>query len=155
VTVPAVSNRAAVKQAVVDALTAHANLIDVPVSLGWPGKHIERRHVWIARTTGEVTYPHVMAGRKTRQDDYTITVLFYAAVPGDNIKEAEDRVELMFQAFDDLAADGQALSDSDSDTLGLIWSLAAGTREGPNSELDDEKAIAVMTGDISVQARYV
>lgn len=152
--VPSVTNRAAVKQALVDALRGHPNLVDVDVSHGWPGKHLGREHVWLARCTGEVTYPHVMADRKTRQDDYTVTVVFFASNPGTNMEEAEERVDTFYQALDDLAADGQVVSNTDSDVLGLEWSLHQGTVEGPDSELTDEGAVAFIVAEVAINARY-
>lgn len=146
-----VTNRYDVKAAIVDALQAHTSLLDVPVSYGWPGKHLEREHVWLANTTGTVNYPHVMAGRKTREDDYTITILFMASKDGKNLAEAEERVQEMYQALDDLAADGELIGTHD----GVEWSLHGETVDGPNSELTDKGAVAFIRADVSIRARYL
>lgn len=146
-----VTNRYDVKAALVAALRSHPNLAGVEVSVGWPGKHLEREHVWLARTTGTVTYPHQMAGRKTRQDEFTITVMFMAAQKGQTLAEGQQRVQAMYQALDDLGADGETIGTLDS----VIWSLHGEQVDGPDTEETDEGSAAFMRADVSVEARYL
>lgn len=147
---PATPNRAEVKAAAVAALAGHDNLAGVPVDSGWPGKHLEREHVWIAQVTGAITYPYSMAGRKTRRDTYVMTVIFMAGRAGQTVAEAEARAQEMWAALDDLSADGEAVGSID----GVLWSLHGDTVEGPESEQTDEGAVAFIRADVNITADY-
>lgn len=141
--------RSIVKSALVDALRNHSLLQGVDVFTGWPGESLGREAVWISRTSGQITYPFMMAGRKTRDDEFTVTVMFMAGSPGNTIEEADARVEVLWSALDDVFANDQTLSVD-----GAVWTLEGATVEGPTGEFTDEGAVSFIQAEIEVKARY-
>lgn len=140
------SIRSDVKTWLVDELTTL--LEPVPVSYGWPGRHLERDHVWIDRVTGTVGFPLAMAGRKARDDDFTVRVVFQASAPGDSIVESDARAEEFYGHLEDLIAGDVSLSDMD----GVVHALLDAV-EGPSGELTDEGAVSFVIADVAVKAR--
>lgn len=141
--------RAATKAALTTALAAHATLSGVQVENGWPGKRLEREAVWVARVTGSITFPFMMAGRKIRDDEFTVTVLFMSGKPGTTLAESDARAEVLWSALDDILAADQTLSID-----GVEWLLEGVTVEGPTGEYTDEGAVSFVSAEVSVKARY-
>lgn len=120
------------------------------VSQGWPGKNLARNHVWIDRVTGTVSFDLLMAGRKLRDDQFTVRLIFQAGGPGDSIAETDARVETYCAAFEDLIAEDPSLGDMD----GLIHAhFDEDSIEGPQGDLTDEGAVSFMFADLSVHTR--
>lgn len=148
------SIRTKVRDEIIDRLNAHSALVSadgnrVPVDPGPPGQRIEREHVFVARTTGRRQVAFLEAGRKTVEDDFTITFVFWASRPGDTGSEADDRVEQMATSIEDVLADDPTLGNLD----GLFWAVEA-TVEGPDHELTKEGAVATIVVDVECKARY-
>ena len=140
------SIRGDVKTWLVDELTTL--LEPVPVSYGWPGRHLERDHVWIDRVTGTVTMPFAMSGRKVRDDQFTVRLVFQSSKPGDSIAETDETVETMYGHFEDLIATDPSLEAMDGVMDAPTW-----TAEGPNGELTDEGAVSFYVVDLTVNSR--
>lgn len=142
------SVRSAVKTYLVDQL--ESRLDPVPVAYGWPGRNLERDHVWIDRVTGNVEFPLAMAGRKSRNDDFTVRVVFQASAPGDSILEADARAEEFYGHLEDLIAGDVSLGTMD----GVVHAVL-GAVEGPSGELTDEGAVSFVIADVAVKARLL
>ena len=128
--------------------TELAAVLSAAVSNGWPGRNLERDHVWIDRVTGTVEFPLMMAGRKSRDDKFTVRVIFQASGPGDTIAETDARAETLYAALENLIAPDPSLAGMD----GIIHALLD-TVEGPMGELTDEGAVSFMFADVAVHAR--
>lgn len=140
--------RAAMKAKLVTELTKALPL--VAVSNGWPGRNLERDHVWVDRVTGTVEFPLMMAGRKHRDDKFTVRVIFQSSQPGDSIAETDVRAEQLYAALENVIA-----ADPGIGTMNGIVHALIDTVEGPMGELTDEGAVSFMFADIAVHARLI
>lgn len=141
------SIRTAVKSYIVTNLsTALAG--EAVVSQAWPGKRLERDHVWVDRCTGTVEFPLAMSGRKARNDNFTVRVAFQSARPGDSIADCDERVEEFYAELEDLISGDVSLGNLD----GLVHAVLE-TVEGPVGELTDEGAVSFMFADVACKAR--
>lgn len=125
------------------------------ISHGWPGKNLGRNHVWIDRTVGTVSFDLSMAGRKLRDDTFTVRLIFQASGPGDSIAETDARVETYCAEFEDLIAERPFLSDDEDAPMdGLIHAIFDDNSiEGPMGEWTDEGAVSFMFADLTVHTR--
>lgn len=139
------SIRKDVKTWLVDRL---ASSLTAEVAHGWPGRRLERDHVWVDRVTGTVTMPFSMAGRKVRDDTFTVRLVFQASRPGESIAETDDAVESMYAAFENLLADDPSLASMDGVIDAPTW-----TAEGPDGELTDEGAVSFYIVELTVNSR--
>lgn len=142
--------RTRVRDEILARLAAQSDLEGVKIDPGLPGKNIEREHVFVARITGQRNVAFLEAGRKTIDDDFTISFIFWVANPGSDTLEADDRVEQMSMCLLDVLADDPSLGDLD----GLMWATEAQT-EGPDPELTDEGAVSIFRTDVECKVRYV
>lgn len=149
--------RAQVKTWIVDNLAPQLEQLEFTPSIanGWPGKQLERNHVWVDRVVGTVSFDLIMAGRKLRDDEFTVRLIFQASGPGDSIAETDARVESYCAAFEDLIAERPFLSDDeDAPMEGLIHAVfAEDSIEGPMGEFTDEGAVSFMFADLSCHTR--
>jgi hypothetical protein len=148
------SIRTAVRDEILTRLRAHPSMVSadgsaVPCDPGLPGERVEREHVFVVKTTGARNVVFLEAGRKTIEDNFTITFAFWTSTPGLETLEADDRVEQLSNALLDVLADDPALGDLD----GLMWAVEASC-DGPDAELTPEGAYSIMTTDVEVKARY-
>lgn len=93
-----------------DLVTAlRAGLPGVQVEYAWPGPNTESECVYLDRVEGTVSYPALMAGRKMRQEDYTVDVVIWVHQPDTSplaFQECESRAFQLRAAIEDaLAAD--------------------------------------------------
>lgn len=155
----ATSIRTKVRDEIIRRLNNHPDLVSpdgqrVPISPGLPGKAVEREHVFVVRITGEREVAFMEAGRKTVNDEFTISFVFMTAEPGAEVLEATDRVEQMAGALEDILADDPALSTGGEPLDGLMWAVSA-RWDGPDHELTDEGAAGFLRADVDVRARYL
>lgn len=146
------SMRAQVKTWIVDNLDPRLERLEFTPSIanGWPGKSLERNHVWVDRVVGTVSFDLIMAGRKLRDDQFTVRLIFQASGPGDSIAETDARVESYCAALEDLIAEDPSLDGMD----GLIHAVfAEDSIEGPMGEFTDEGAVSFMFADLSCHTR--
>ena len=139
--------RTDVKTYIVDQLAQVLNG-QVEVSRSWPGPNLARDHIWIDRASGTVTFPLMMAGRKTRQDEFTIWLVFQASGPGDTAAEVEARAEDYADVFGAWLADDPSLGDM----AGIIHAQP-GEVEGPDGFPLDEGHAAYVIAQLNVLSR--
>lgn len=117
----------------------------------WDGKQLERSTAWIRRTTGTIDFPLAMAGRKARNDDFSVRWVFASVSPGDTEEEAETRVMAMFAALENLVANDVSAANLD----GLVH-MTIGTTEGPDTFPNgDEGFGAIFEADVDCKSRLL
>lgn len=120
----------------------------IPVDHGWPGRKLERDHVWIDRVAGDVELPFIMDGRKYRNDNFTVWVLFQASAPGDSCVDTDFRAEAMYGHLEDLLANDPGIED-----MAGIIEVSLGHVEGPSGELKDDGAVSIVVAEVAVQSQ--
>lgn len=148
------SIRTRVRDEIITRINQHQALLRsdgqrVKVDPGDPGGTIENEHVWVVRITGRRVITLLEAGRKTVDDDFTISFVFQAATPGASTLEADDRVEYMSTALSDVLANDPSLGDLE----GLFWAVEA-EANGPDHMLATDGAVSFMHVDVECKARY-
>jgi hypothetical protein len=153
------SIRSAAKLAVFNLLTAAYSALDppVPTTYGWPGEELQADRVYLVGPgpgQGAVTYPVMMAGRKQREDKFTLSVILsavaQASFDGDNaVHAAETRAEVLYAVLEDAFANDQSLNELD----GVVAALLGPTVSGPDGEVIPIGAFATITADVSIEAR--
>jgi hypothetical protein len=143
------SARTAVKARLVELLAARLPP-DVQVSYGWPGADMRDEAVWVGACRGPVTVADLRAGRKTRDDTFTLDVHFMAGRPGQTAQTADERVEELYWALEDLLADDP--------TLGGVDGLRHAAQLGGDVEFEGPQAtsegfVAFATARITVKTR--
>lgn len=100
-----------------------AQLPAVQVKYGQPAAIEKAREcVWIGDTEGTHTVPVLTAGRKRREEDYTITVFVEVVKDRGTLEDAEDRCEQITHAVEDVLANDPSLGNVD----GLVHAYADG-----------------------------
>lgn len=139
----------ATRTALVDLLKDHANLAGVTVARNLPtGDVLPRELVHIASTsTGSHEFATLRAGRKTRNESFTLTVVFDTILAAStDPEEAEARVFEMFAALEDVIADDPS--------LGMEHTLRAGIGEWRVIADHAERGTAAhLEADVNVEAR--
>lgn len=106
-----------------------------------------RRLVYIGDVDGDSRIANAKAGRKERDESYTVDVLFVAMPPrGTRAQAALDVLE-MYEALENLVADDPSLGD-----LAGVWQVTVdgySLRPTPTTEA----AAAVLATTVSVRAR--
>ena len=101
-----------VRAAVVAALTARPALVGVQVAYSHPGGTIEAESVYLGKARGSDEVPVVRAGRKKRQESYTLDVFFDVVADGPTGQEASERAWTFFGELEDLLADDPSLGQT-------------------------------------------
>lgn len=143
------SIRPAVKTWLKERLSDRLDSEEVVVLRSWDGKLLERSTVWIQRTTGETTFPFAMAGRKDRDDEFTVHLVFTAVHPGDSEEDAEARVLAYVNVLEDLIADDPSLGGLDG-VIHATYSMGDGPDTYPAG---DEGFGAMQMVDVNVKSR--
>lgn len=99
-----------VRAAVFAALTAR--LAGVQVGYSHPGSAIEAEAVYLGAARGSDEVPVVRAGRKKRQESYTLDVFFDVVADGPTGQEASERAWTLFGELEDLLADDPSLGQA-------------------------------------------
>lgn len=144
---------ASVRTSVVEAITSRLVDIlgdDVKIDPGLPGKTVHREHIFVPVVTGTRDFVFIEAGRKTVDDQFTITFVFSVAWKGRTSVEAGHRCEELSDALLDVLALDPGLGD---DVPELIH-IQPGTFDGPELENTNEGVIAFIRADVEVHARY-
>lgn len=89
-----------------------------------------------------------MGGRKARDDEFRVRVVFQVAEPGASLDDTDTTVETLYAALENLVAADPSLGSMD----GVVHALI-GTVEGPDGELTDEGAVSFITAEVSVLTR--
>lgn len=98
-----------VRSALLVALGARAALAAVQVSYSHPGQAIEPESVYLGAARGSDEIPVIRAGRKKRQESYTLDVFFDVVADGPTGQEASERAWTLFGELEDLLADDPSL----------------------------------------------
>jgi hypothetical protein len=98
-----------VKAALVALLDARAGLVGVQLAYSHPGAAIEPEAVYLGGVRGTNVYPVMRAGRKPRDETYTVDVWFEAVRDGTSSQEAEERVWALYGELEDTVADDPTL----------------------------------------------
>ena len=122
----------------------------VTVMRSWNGKLIEREAIWFQRTSGEVGFPLAMAGRKARDDDFTVRVAFAVATPGEDDTEVEARVMELVAALENIVAADVTAANLD----GLVH-MILGQQDGPDSVPYGEGFLAMVEQDVVCKTRLL
>lgn len=101
-----------VRAALVTALGARPALAGVQVAPSHPGQAVEPESVYLGRARGSDEIPVVRAGRKKRQESYTLDVFFDVVADGPTGQEASERAWALFGELEDLLADDPSLGQT-------------------------------------------
>jgi hypothetical protein len=101
-----------VRAALVAALAARPALAGVDVGHSHPGAAIEPEAVYLGRARGSDEVPVMRAGRKRRQESYTLDVFFDVVADGPTGREASERAWALFGELEDLLADDPSLGQA-------------------------------------------
>ena len=136
----------AVKAALVSLLTTA--LPSTQVTYGRPADSmLSRNCVWLGRAAGADRIPVMSAGRKVREQTYSVTVFVWVAKPRGTVEAAEDEAHDLLAEVEDALADDPALGGVD----GLIHATA-GTWEA-EADLAKEGPFCLVTLDVDCLAR--
>lgn len=143
------SIRSKTKRRLQDLLEAKPDLFGVQILRGWDEQAPEREHIRIGDASGTLSIPVMTAGRKHRDDRYTISLYVFAGVPGRGAEEAEERLEELVHVIGDVLADDHTLGELD----GLV-SAEMGEYAGPKSDPTPEGSYGYATPvEINCHAR--
>jgi hypothetical protein len=98
-----------VRAALFTALAARPALVGVQVAYSHPGQAVEAEAVYLGAARGSDDVPVVRAGRKKRQESYTLDVFFDVVADGPTGQEASERAWTLFGELEDLLADDPSL----------------------------------------------
>lgn len=118
------------------------------VEPGWPGDRLEAEAVWVDELDGEVTIPVMTAGRKYRDDKFTIPFEIRVAGKGD-LDDTMARLSEIVAGIEDDLADDPALGDFD----GLI-SAEVSSERMTSGEIRNVGWIGFAEVVVSCHARY-
>jgi hypothetical protein len=142
---PTTNNRVAAKRQLVTliglAATADSSLA---VSYGLPAVPPQEL-IAVLQADGQVETPYMKAGRKMRQDTFTVTIGCFAYRPGMAADEAEDRCGQLIAYVDDVVARNPNLPP-----LAKITSATVRRIEGPNSGANREGYLAHAFVDVEI-----
>ena len=138
------SNRTAVRARIVELLTDTAPS-GVAVYHGQPAQW-PNEGIVVGPTSGSSEVKLMQAGRKRRNDTFTITIFCWSSVPGQDAITAESRCEEFLAVVDDALADNATLG-----VEGVKWATLNQV-DGPDSEGTDEGWIAYGTITIEVHS---
>jgi hypothetical protein len=101
-----------VRAALVTALAARPALTGVQVAHSHPGAAVEVESVYLGRARGSDNVPVMRAGRKRRQESYTVDVFFDVVGDGPTGQDASERAWTLFGELEDLLADDPSLGQA-------------------------------------------
>lgn len=113
-----------------------ASLAPIQVTYGLAGDTVDRTTVFVGDVTGRFSIPLLRAGRKPREETYSLDVVFWSLIPGGAVCDAEDDLFSNLQALDDyLADDPSAGGVVLRATLGDFTLRSGNTSKGAYAEL--------------------
>lgn len=140
----------AVKAGLVSALDARSGLDNVDVTYSHPGDALQPEAVYLGGVRGTHELPIMRAGRKPRQENYTIDVWFEVIRDGTTSQEAEERAWVLFGELEDLLADDP--------TIGLPvvgWARLADWDDFLAWDLQRQGWSARIRAGVTIEARIV
>jgi hypothetical protein len=102
-----------IKTQLVSQLQARTNLSGVTIAYSWPGTVMPAgtgpiEVIFLGKVDVDASIPSLKAGRKQRQEDYTLDVVFWVIQPFDRPDRAQDseaRCLVLFNELEDLLAE--------------------------------------------------
>ena len=146
------STVAAVKTAIITALAARAGLAGVQVEYADPAKHRQDELIYFGNTRGRHEIAAIRAGRKPRNETYTLDLYIGAVKRGETVSAAEDRVAALLAEVEGLVADDPQLTAAGL-AAGTIDSITAGDWEIDPGEIEPGRPAAAMVFGLEVRAR--
>lgn len=145
---PTTSVRAVVKARLVELLVGSAGAVQV--SYGWPQDRKDEL-IYVGATRGTVTVADLRAGRKTRDDTFTVEMHVLAGKPGQRTAQAaEERALELCALIEDVLAANPTLGDLD----GVLWAAQRDTRSDTEDPVPTpEGYLGVAQIDIEVKTR--
>lgn len=98
-----------VKKAMVTTLQARAGLAGIQVSYAHPGDKLEPDSIWMGDVRGHHEIAALRAGRKVRNEEYTLDVIVSVLKAGGDVQDAEDRAFVLFIEVEGALADDPRL----------------------------------------------
>lgn len=139
-----------VRARLVDVLANNPVLTGVQVSHGYPGEGlIKREAIYVDRVVGAHKIANIKAGRKQRDEEYTVTVVISVVKDAGTIAVCEARAFELLEQVEDTLADDPALQDLE----GVVHATAAGFRMF--SDMAKQGPACVIEFDIDVRARLI
>lgn len=140
-----------VKAALVTQLTTAINSSSVQVSYGRPIQNLVKRQVVVV---GNVSYSsdiaNQKAGRKQRDERYSIEVLFFVGAARGRAADAETRVWALFASLENILADDPYLGGAID---GLAWAVLGSVEADVAHE--NEGPVAWIAANVDCLARLV
>lgn len=142
------SKRADTKKRVYELIAA--STFSGTVGYGQPPEHPENTMVLVGDVEGTVAPAAMQAGRKPRNDDFTIEVWMIAVLPDGTAIEADEAVEEIFDIVEGIFADNAKLSGA---VDGLLHCYLRGPARGPNSRKLDVGWASMRSLTLAVSVR--
>lgn len=111
------------KTALIAALQARSGLQGVTIAYAWPGPTSTAEMVALGRVEDSVDIPIMKAGRRHRDEDYTLDVVIWCSKPGSTPLKAND-VEA--RAYEIKAELEDLLAESPQLITEILWAEYAG-----------------------------
>jgi hypothetical protein len=123
-----------------------AALPTTQISYGHPGEAMDRESVFLGQARGSHTLATVRAGRRTRDEEYTIDVWVATTAAGPTPQEASERAWTLAAALEDICANDATLG-----LAGVIWARVDDWSDTPT--FDDERRGWATTLRIGIAVR--
>lgn len=157
---PTITTVPAFRAAVVSALRLHPTVLAgndpeeisqpgaVPVSSGHPGDTMGPEGIYLGEVDGNMEIPTIRAGRKKRDEDYTVEVVCFTGSTDDAPDAAETRAFELGGALEDILANDPTLA-----VEGVQWASISAFQESVAFDATANGWVARVTYSVSVKAR--
>lgn len=98
-----------VRAQLVSLLAARPALAAVLVTHVWQGQADKQEHIYLGNTSADIEFATIRAGRKKREEDYTVQVIIDVDAPTDWGPTSETRAFVLSAEVDDMLADDPAI----------------------------------------------
>lgn len=98
-----------IRAQLISLLAARPALTDVLVKHVWQGDAAEQEQIYLGNTSADLDFATIRAGRKKREEDYTIQVIIDVETPTDWGPASETRAFVLAGDVDNMLADDPAI----------------------------------------------
>lgn len=139
----------AAKDALVDLLSAHTALQGV-AGYRYVPYEVADAEFWYVRglVEGNQSFVVLRAGRKPRQEEFTITVVYDLTLEGKEPADAESRLFEVYGAIVDVVADDPTLGLTES-----MFQASLGDQRSNHGYTEDGNAFGSLEADVTVSCR--
>lgn len=99
----------AVRAQLITLLAARPALAAVLVTRVWQGDAGKQEQIYLGNTTADIDFATIRAGRKKREEDYTVQLIIDVEIPTDWGPASETRAFVLAGEVDDMLADDPAI----------------------------------------------